>query len=122
MMIAKCPFCKDGEVTMTKKTIRGRPVKYYACSNTKYETDDGESFYLTLDSTCSFRIFSNALFRWGKKNLQPKEIKTLLNGEDVVVRLYSAQAKKEYYKYVTLHKEYGVSVIWDVDVDPQEIE
>jgi hypothetical protein len=32
------------------------------------------------------------------------------------------RAKKEYYKYIELNQEYGVSVIWDVDVDEETIE
>ena len=40
----------------------------------------------------------------------------ILKGKDVDVRLFSYTAKKEYFKYITIDKQYGVSVLWDIEV------
>jgi hypothetical protein len=77
---------------------------------------------LTEASTCSFRIFQNALLRWHKKAISEREVRTLLEEEQVMVRLYSSRAKKEYYKWLVLDKEYGCSVVWDVFIDPEEMD
>ncbi len=115
--IGKCPYCKDGIISYDIKNIRGAKTKLYSCSNNKVITEDGEFWEQTKESSCSFKIFGNALIRYGKKFIGPKEVKKLISGEDVVVRLYSHVKKVEYYKYLTLSYEYGVSVIWDVDVE-----
>jgi hypothetical protein len=122
MIVGKCPYCKDGTITMVKKPIRGKNTKYYSCTNAKYYSEDGELFELTSDSTCNYRLFGNALLRYGKRGISQRELRRLLNGDDVAVKLYSMRAKKEYYKYIELNQEYGVSVIWDVDVDEETIE
>lgn len=49
-----------------------------------------------------------------------QEVKKLLNNEEVIVRLYSKQKKTEYFKYITVDEEYGISVIWDIDIDKKE--
>lgn len=117
--LGACPYCPDGRIEVRNITVEGKPIKLYACSNAHwtYEYDMAE---LTDDSTCSFRIFQNTLLRWNKKAISEKEIRTLLSEEQVIVRLYSSQAKKEYYKWLVLDQEYGCSVVWDVFIDPDE--
>jgi len=119
-IVGRCPNCPDGQVEVRNISVEGRPLKLYACSNAhwSYEHDLAE---LTETSTCSFRIFQNALLRWHKKAISEREVRTLLEEEQVMVRLYSSRAKKEYYKWLVLDEEYGCSVVWDVFIDPDEM-
>ncbi|WP_345992828.1 hypothetical protein [Sulfurimonas sp. HSL-1716] len=114
-ILGKCPYCKDGRVEVRAIQVQGAPLKLYACTNAHwhYESDFAE---LTSDSTCGFRIFQNQLRRWNKKAIGENEIRTLLKEQQVKVRLYSANAKKEYFKWIVADREYGVSVVWDEDV------
>lgn len=115
--LGKCPFCQNGIIGYEKKVVRGKNTKVYTCSNAFWKTEDGEMFELSPTATCSFRIWGNALFKWGKKGIGPFEVKKLLNGEDVVVRLFSYHTKKEYFKYIVIDKDYGISVLWDLEVE-----
>jgi len=117
--LGKCHFCEDGAVEVRQTTVDGKKIKLYACSNAhwSFEHDMAE---LTPESTCSFRIFQNALLRWNKKAIGEREMRTLLSEEQVKVRLYSSKAKKEYFKWLILDEEYGCSVVWDVFIDPDE--
>ena len=117
--LGKCHFCKNGEVEVRQTTVEGKKMKLYACSNAHW-TFEHDMAELTAESTCSFRIFQNALLRWNKKAIGEREIRTLLSEKQVKVRLYSAKAKKEYFKWLVLDEEYGCSVIWDVFIDPDE--
>jgi len=116
-LVGKCPYCDDGVVMMEKKQVNGKSAKVYTCSNASWYSEDGEIFELKKEATCSFRIWGNSLLKWGKRGIGIFEVKKLLQGEDVDVRLYSYQAKKEYFKYITLDKEYGISVLWDMEVE-----
>lgn len=102
---------------MEKKQVRGANTKVYTCSNASWISEDGEMFELTPKSTCSFRIWGNSLLKWGKRGIGVSEVRSLLSGDEVKVRLFSYKSKKEYFKYIILHQEYGVSVLWDTDVD-----
>ncbi len=119
--LGKCHFCDDGEVEVRQTTVEGKKIKLYACSNAhwSFEHDMAE---LTEDSTCSFRVFQNALLRWNKKAIGEREMRELLSEEQVKVRLYSAKAKKEYFKWLVLDEEYGCSVVWDVFIEPEDEE
>ena len=121
-IIGKCPYCKNGLMHIEKKPVNGRNTKLYTCSNASWESEDGEMFELKKDATCSFRIWGNSLLKWGKKGIGPYEVKKLLKGEDVPVRLYSFTASKEYFKYITINKEYGISVVWDVDIYDEDMQ
>jgi len=101
---------------MDKKIVQGKNTKIYTCSNASWMSEDGEMFELSKDATCSFRIWGNSLYRWGKRGIGISEVRKLLNGDDVKVRLFSRHTKKEYFKYIVLSQEYGVSVLWDTDV------
>ena len=116
--LGKCPYCEDGQIETRKIEVNGKPVKLYACSNARwqYEYDMAE---LHPDATCSFRIFSNQFVRWNKKSIGEKEIRRVLQDEQVKVRLYSATAKKEYYKWAVLDREYGLSIVWDVNIEEE---
>lgn len=116
-LVGKCPYCDDGMVMMEKKLVNGKNTKVYTCNNASWYSEDGEVFELKKDATCSFRIWGNSLYRWGKRGIGLFEVKKLLRGEDVAVRLFSYRTKKEYFKYIALDKEYGVSVLWDMEVE-----
>ncbi len=115
--LGKCPFCQNGIIGYEKKVVRGKNTKVYTCSNASWKTEDGEMFELSATATCSFRIWGNSLLKWGKKGIGAFEVKKLLNGEDVVVRLFSYHTKKEYFKYIALDRDYGISVLWDLEVE-----
>ncbi|MFA6196902.1 MAG: hypothetical protein WC656_09680 [Sulfurimonas sp.] len=114
MTLGKCPFCSDGTIEVRDKEVRGKKVKLYACSNASWQTEDGEFFELTKSSTCHFKIWQNALAKYGKW-LSYKEVRELLEKETLEVELLSKKygTKIHYNKYITLSQEYGVSVIWD---------
>jgi hypothetical protein len=114
--VGNCPYC-DGIISYETKEIRGRKTKLYSCSNHKVTTEDGETWELRSDATCSFKIFGNALARYGKKFIGPKEVKKLLEGKEVIGHFYSFNTKTEYKKYIILNHEYGVSVVWDIDIE-----
>lgn len=114
MYLGKCPFCEDGQIEVRDKEVRGKKVKLYACSNARWKTEDGEMYELTEDASCDFKIWQNALAKYGKW-LSFKEIRALLEDETIEIELLSKKyGKKIYYnKHITLNQEYGVSVIWD---------
>lgn len=91
-----------------------------ACSNNKVFSEDGEMWERTPDSTCSFRIFGNSLARYGKKFIGPREVTKLLKGHDVIAHLYSFDKKTEYKKYLTINEQYGVSVLWEIDIEKDD--
>lgn len=114
MILGKCPYCNNGSIEVRDKEVSGKKVKLYACSNANWKTEDGEMYELTQESTCDFKIWQNALARYGKW-LSYKEVRELLVDESVEVELLSKKyGKKVYYsKNIVLNQEYGVSVLWD---------
>jgi len=114
MILGKCPYCEGGDIEVRDKEVNGKKVKLYACSNAHWKTEDGEMFELSDDSSCDFRIWQNALAKYGKW-LTYKEIRELLEDGTIEVELLSKKyGKKIYYnKHLVLNQEYGVSVIWD---------
>lgn len=114
MNLGKCPYCDDGQIEVRDKEVHGKKVKLYACSNANWKTEDGEMFELTQSSTCEFKIWQNSLAKYGKW-LQYKDIRSLLNEEELEVELLSKKyGKKVYYsKQLVLNREYGVSIVWD---------
>ncbi len=114
MILGKCPYCHDGSIEVRDKEVRGKKVKLYACTNAHWKTEDGEMFEPTEESTCSFRIWQNALWKYGKW-LTYKEVRSLLENECLEVELLSKKyGKKIYYKkYIILNQEYGVTVLWE---------
>jgi len=119
--IGKCLYCEDGTVEYESKQVRGKKTKVYCCSNNKVTTlDDGDTWEPTSDSTCSWKLFGSSLERWGKKFIGPKEVKKLLAGDEVIAHMYSYVKKVEYKKYLTISEEYGVSVLWEMDVEEED--
>ena len=86
MILGKCPYCEDGQIEVRKKEVRGKKVELYACTNANWKTEDGEFFELTSDSKCGFKIWQNALSRYGHW-LRHIEVRALLNEEEVLVKL-----------------------------------
>jgi len=117
--LGKCPYCEDGEIEVRKIEVNAKPTKLYACSNAHWNFEH-DLCELTDESTCSYRIFANQLLAWNKKSIGENEIRRLLQDEQVKVRLYSARARKEYFKWAVLDKEYGLSIVWDVDINESE--
>ena len=116
--IGKCPYCENGIINYETKKVQGKNAKVYTCSNAAWKTEDGEMFELTPEASCNFRIWGNSLLKWGKRGIGPNEVRDLLAKKDVIVRLFSYKTKTEYFKYICLDHEYGVSVIWDIEVKP----
>ncbi len=114
MILGKCPYCNDGNIEVREKEVRGKKVKLYACSNASWKSEDGEMYELTESSTCHFKIWQNALAKYGKW-LSYKEVRELLSGGEVEVEFLSKKYGKKihYNKYIVLHEEYGVTVLWD---------
>lgn len=114
MLLGKCPYCKDGEIEVRDKEVRGKKVKLYACTNAQWTSEDGEMYELRDDATCDFRIWQNSLARYGKW-LTYKEIRELLEKDSIEVELVSKKYGKKisYTKTIIINREYGVSVLWD---------
>ena len=119
MILGKCPYCKANVVAI-KSTANGKKVNLYTCENAKKEYDDSEQFVFTSDSTCTFRVYSNAFLRWNKRSFSKYEMKKLLEDEQVIIRLHGRAGTKEYFKYVITDKEYGVSILWDEEVENEK--
>lgn len=113
MILGKCPKC-NSNIEIRKKEIQGKKVELYVCENAKWKTEDGEFFELTKDSTCNFRIWQNALKQFGYY-LKHSDIKSLLKHETVIANL--KRNKKEFKKYICLDLEYGVSILFDEEVE-----
>ncbi len=118
-LLGKCHYCDDGHIEVRNIKIDGKPIKLYACTNAQW-IHENEVTELSKESTCSFRIFQNSLLRWNKKAIGEREIRNLLENEQITVRLYSSRAKSEYFKYAILDEEYGISIIWDEYVEKEE--
>ena len=116
MTLGKCPYCK-GNVHAIKSTANGKKVNLYSCENAKKEYDESEQFVFTSDSTCTFRVYSNAFLKWNKRSFSKYEMKKLLEEQQVIIRLHGRAGTKEYFKYVIPNKEYGVSILWDEEVN-----
>jgi len=117
--LGKCPFCEDGYIEVRKIEVDTKPIKLYACSNARW-TFEHDLCELADDATCGFRIFQNQFLRWNKKAISEKEVRTVLSEEQVMVRLYSSRAKTEYYKWAVLDREYGLSIVWDIDIEKED--
>jgi len=113
MFLGGCPYCEDGKIEVRDKVVFGKKIKLYACSNAHWKTEDGEVFELSEEATCSFRIWQNALAKYGKY-LTYKDIRTLLEEGELEVELVSKKYGKKihYTKNIILDFEYGVSVLW----------
>ncbi|RXJ78469.1 hypothetical protein CRV03_00110 [Arcobacter sp. F155] len=116
MILGKCPYC-EGSVLSKKINVKGKNIKLYSCENAKKEYDESEQYVFTADSTCRFRVYSNAFLRWNKRSFSEYEMKKLLQDEQTIVRLHGRSGSGEYFKYVIPDLEYGVSILWDEEVE-----
>jgi len=125
MIIGKCPFC-NGNIIEKKIQIMNTKLKKYVCSNNIVEYDEIEERFITSEkATCNFKIFSNCLLKYNKRTLSKKEIQKIINNEECIVRLYSKKLLNqktnkygsEYFKYAIVNKEYGVSILWNEEVE-----
>ncbi|MFW3373065.1 hypothetical protein ACN9J5_09685 [Aliarcobacter butzleri] len=101
MFLGKCPYCDDGQIEVRKKEVRGKKV---------------ELFELSADSKCGFKIWQNALSRYGHY-LKHSEVRAILNGEELELKFksqkrYGQKQRVDYFKKVILHPEYGVEVLF----------
>ena len=115
MLLGKCPYC-DGNVFSGKMTARGQKINLYSCENAKKEHDVGDDYVFTPDSTCTFRVYSNTFLRWNKRSLSEREMKNLLQQGQITIRLHGRKGTREYFKYAVIDEEYGVSILWDMEV------
>ena len=116
MFLGKCPYC-DGSVTSRKITALGKQIKLYSCEHAKKEYDETDAYVFTADSTCTFMVYSNTFLRWNKRSFSEYEMKRLLEEGQTVVRLHGRKGTGEYFKYVIADREYGVSILWDEEVE-----
>jgi len=117
--LGKCPICENGEIEVRKIEVNAKPSKLYACSNAHWIFEN-EICELSSESTCSYRIFANQFLQWNKKSIGEKEIRTVLQEEQVQVRLFSTRTKKEYFKWAVIDEEYGLSILWDINIEQEE--
>lgn len=115
-ILGQCPYCK-GNVISKKFNTNGKQIKLYTCENAKKEYDESEQYVFTADSTCKFRVYSNAFLRWNKKSFSENEMRRLLKEKQTIVRLHGRKGTGEYFKYVIPHEEYGISILWDEEVE-----
>lgn len=80
-------------------------------------TEDGELWEPSSDSTCTYKLWGDRLFRYGKRGIGEREVKQLLTQGQIAVRLVAKGSKNVYEKYIIPDLEYGFSVLWDVDVE-----
>lgn len=118
MILGKCPYC-DGNVLYFKTIINGVKTSLYTCENCKKEHDESGAFVYTNNSSCSFRFYSNALRKWNKRTITKNEVKQLLNDKQVIIKLLSKFNKTPYYKYLIPDKDYGISILWEEEVEKQ---
>lgn len=116
MILGKCPYC-SGNVLSNKINVKGKNIKLYSCENAKKEYDESEQYVFTADSTCRFRVYSNAFLRWNKRSFSQHEMKKLLQDKQTIVRLHGRRRAGEYFKYVIPDLEYGVSILWEEEVE-----
>lgn len=116
MIVGKCPYC-DGNVIAKAFTIQGKSITLYTCEHAIKERDLNNDYVFSAESTCRFRVYSNAFLRWNKRSFGVNEMKTLLRDGQVVVRLHGKKGSKEYFKYALPDPQYGVSILWDQEVD-----
>ena len=76
MILGKCPYC-DGSVIARKFETQGKKIKLYTCENANKQYDESESFVFTAESTCTFRVYSNAFLKWNKRSFSQYEMKKL---------------------------------------------
>ncbi len=115
MILGKCPYC-NANVISKKIIARGKNIKVYSCENAKKHYDESEIYVFTSDSTCRFRIYSNAFLKWNKKSFSELEMKKLLKEGQTIVRLHGKKRSREYFKYIIPHEEYGVSILWEEEI------
>jgi len=123
-IVGDCPFC-GGIVGKRDTKVYNKKTSIYSCENNKVEYDEEGTFLQTEDSTCNFKIFSNALLKYNKGTISEKEIKELLLNKEIVVRLYSKKLfneekdsyGSEYFRYAIPDEEYGISVLFDMEVE-----
>ena len=119
MILGKCPYC-TGNVIAKQTMAQGKKVNLYTCENSKKEYDDSEQFVFTSDSTSTFRVYSNAFLKWNKRSFSKYEMKKLLEDGQTIIRLHGRKGTGEYFKYVITDKDYGVSILWNEDVEEKE--
>jgi hypothetical protein len=115
-VLGKCPYCKE-DVISKKITVKGKQIKLYMCQNAKKEYDESDQYVFTHDSTCRFRVYSNTFLKYNKRSFSEYEMKNLLQNGQVTVRLHGKKGGNEYFKYAIPHEEYGISILWDEEVN-----
>jgi hypothetical protein len=116
MILGTCPYC-NANVISRKFTTQGKNIKLYTCENAKKEYDESEAYVFSAESCCTFRVYSNAFLKWNKRSFSEYEMKKLLNDGQAIIRLHGRRGTGEYFKYVIPHEEYGVSILWDEEVE-----
>jgi hypothetical protein len=91
-------------------------IKPFNTNNVSYLTDIQEGECFEHAGSCTYRIWGNALRRYGKRGIGPKEVRRLLADGQCVVTLHDRRGS-EYRKYIIPHPEYGIEVLFDEEVE-----
>ncbi len=116
MILGKCPYC-NANVISQKIVAKGKNIKVYSCQNAKKEYDESDIYVFTSDSTCRFRVYSNTFLKWNKKSFSQYEMKNFLKEKQAIIRLHGKKGSSKYFKYIIPHPEYGVSILWEEEVE-----
>jgi hypothetical protein len=65
-------------------------------------------------------VSQRALIKWNKRSFSEYEMKNMLLDKEVKVRLYSALKKTEYFKFVIPNLEFGLEILWDINIATNE--
>ncbi len=118
-ILGQCPYCNANVIS--KNTIaKGKKIKLYTCQNAKKEYDESGQYVFTQDSTCTFQVYSNTFAKWNKYHFSKYEMSQLLQNSQIIIKLQGRYKKNEYFKYAIYNKEYGVSILWDEEVEINE--
>jgi uncharacterized protein YutD len=107
--LGKCPLC-DGSIIEKEKT--------FACDNSNWSFD--EHFEEWSNTGCNFSIHKESLRRYGKRKIKTKEIVDLFKNGFFVAKLRN-RYKQDYFKYIYISNEFGVSVDFDTEVETAQI-
>lgn len=98
MLNAKCPVCGSDMIEKEKQ---------FSCSTAKWKKAADDSWE---NEGCNYSIRKNALERFGKLEITPAEVETLLENEVVEVTLKSKDKDTTYQKNALIDHQWGIKV------------
>lgn len=104
--LGTCPLCNGNIIEKDK---------VYSCENSKWIFED--DFDEWENHGCDFKIFKNALKKYGLRQINSSKIRTLFQEGRLIVTLKS-RYKQTYTKFAYVDNEFGISV--DFESDPEK--